>query len=423
MLTAISRYGVRVIPNTMQVIADLDRRGQLIEGPHIGAFESAFAARLGVPWAVATAYGRMAFYYLLKAMALPPGSEVVFPALTFWVMPEMARVSGLTPVFADVDPVSFNMTADALERAITPRTVAVVPTHLWGLPCDMDEILAVARRRGLRVIEDCAHALGARYRGRPVGTLGDAAIFSFQTLKPLNAYGGGMVVTADPGLGTRVADLVSAEPAPDPRTVKERLWHGRVLRIATRPSIFTWTLFPLMYACERLHSNLDVYFWEKIRALDPLPRDYRERMSNVQAAIALEGLALLDVWTSRTQQHARRMTSALEGLPHVRVPSVPGDRTHAFYQYCVYLEGRDRVVEACLHRGVDLETLHVDLCTDLELFGGPRRAAPGTRKTTETIQIPIHESLDDRCLDRVATVLGDVVHTVAAEGGVAVRQA
>ena len=423
MLSAISRYGARWVPDFDEIVDQCRRREHLVHGPEQRAFEDAFSRRLGGGHAASTSYGRMAAYYILKALDLPPGSEVVFPALTFWVMPEMARVSGLTPVFADVDPVSFNMTADALERAITPRTVAVVPTHLWGLPCDMDEILAVARRRGLRVIEDCAHALGARYRGRPVGTLGDAAIFSFQTLKPLNAYGGGMVVTADPVLGARVADVVSAEPAPDPRTVKERLWHGRVLRIATRPSIFTWTLFPLMYACARLHSNLDVYFWEKIRALDPLPRDYRERMSNVQAAIALEGLALLDVWTSRTQQHARRMTSALEGLPHVRVPSVPGDRTHAFYQYCVYLEGRDRVAHACLHRGVDLETLHVDLCTDLELFGGPRRTAPGTRKTTETIQIPIHESLDDRCLDRVATVLGDVVHTVAAEGGVAVRQA
>jgi dTDP-4-amino-4,6-dideoxygalactose transaminase len=161
MLNAISRYGARVIPNTMQVIADLDSRGQLIDGPHIAAFEAAFAARLGGVQAVSTSYGRMAFHYILTALNFAPGSEIVFPALTFWVMPEMARVSGLQPVFADVDPVTFNMTADSFERVITPRTVAVVPTHLWGLPCDMDEIVAVAARHDLRVIEDCAHALGA----------------------------------------------------------------------------------------------------------------------------------------------------------------------------------------------------------------------------------------------------------------------
>ncbi len=146
MLNAISRYGPRVIPNTMQLFEELERKGQLIDGPHIAEFEKAFAARLGGVSVTSTSYGRVAFYYILKALDFPPGSEIVFPALTFWVMPEIARVSGLTPVFADVDPVSFNITADALERVITPRTVAVVPTHLWGLPCDMDEI--VGGRRG-----------------------------------------------------------------------------------------------------------------------------------------------------------------------------------------------------------------------------------------------------------------------------------
>ncbi len=137
------------------------------------------------------------------------------PALTFWVVPEIARAAGLTPVFVDVDPLTFNMTADGFERAIGPRTVAVVPTHLWGLPCDMDDITAVARRHGIFVIEDCAHALGALYRDRPVGTLGDAAFFSFQTIKPLNTYGGGMAVVRDPALARRISYLAQSAPAPD----------------------------------------------------------------------------------------------------------------------------------------------------------------------------------------------------------------
>ncbi len=198
------------------------------------------------------------------------------------------------------------------------------------------------------MIEDCAHALGARYRGRAVGTLGDAAIFSFQTLKPLNAYGGGMAVVSDPQLGARVAALAAAEPAIDLKTLKQRFWHGRVLRIATRPSIFKWTLFPLMYACTRLHWDLDMYFWEQIRPLDPMPRDYRQRFSNVQAAIALEGLGFLDEWSTRTQKHAERMSAVLRQVPGVRVPETPADRTHAFYQYCAYVPERDGIVDACL---------------------------------------------------------------------------
>jgi len=423
MTPAISRYGARVIPNTMQIIDAMERQGTLIEGPHVAAFEAAFAARLGEGiYATATSYGRMAFYYLLKAYEFPPGSEVVFPALTFWVMPEMARLAGLTPVFADVDPVSFNMTADSLARMITARTVAVVPTHLWGLPCDMREIVAVAREHRLRVIEDCAHALGARYRGRPVGTLGDAAIFSFQMLKPLNAYGGGMAVTRNPAVAARVAEFAAAEPRPDRDHVKQRLWHGRVQRIATRPAIFTWTMFPLIYTLTRLHLSLDMYFWEKIRALDPMPADYRLRISNVQAAIALEGLQYLDEWTARTQRNAERMTALLRDVPGLQVPTSPSDRTHAYYQYCAYVPEREAVVEACLKRAVDIETLHVDVCAEIELFGKPRLPAPGARQTTQTIQIPVYESLTDEPLQRVATVVRESVLGLGRQTPAAVHQ-
>src|SRR5207247_5176050 len=134
-------------------------------GPHIAQFEAAFAQRAGVDpaSAIAVSNGRMALYYVLKILDLPPASEIVFPALTFWVMPELARVAGLKVVFADIDPASFNLAPAALERAITPSTRAVVPTHLYGLPCDMDAIMAIARRHDLRVIEDCAHSLGATF--------------------------------------------------------------------------------------------------------------------------------------------------------------------------------------------------------------------------------------------------------------------
>src|SRR3954453_7517647 len=175
MLSAISRYGARVLPNTEEIIAGCKARGELIQGPQISQFEAAFARRAGMgpAHAVAASYGRMAFYYILKALDLPPGSEIVLPTLTFWVVPALAKVAGLKVVFADVDPATFTMDPAALERAITPATRAVVPTHLYGLPCDMDAIMAIARRRDLRVIEDCAHALGATFDRRPVGTIGD----------------------------------------------------------------------------------------------------------------------------------------------------------------------------------------------------------------------------------------------------------
>jgi dTDP-4-amino-4,6-dideoxygalactose transaminase len=167
-----------------------------------------------------------------------------------------------------------------------------------------------------------------------------------------------------------------------------------------------------------------MYFWEKIRPLSPMPDDYGERFSNVQAAIALEGLTKLDDWTMRRQQHAARMNAMLGDVRGIRVPVVPPGRTHVYYQYCAYVPSRDAVVDTCLRRGIDLETLHVDVCPDLELFGRPRTPAnaSGARQTTGTVQIPIYESLSEHQLACVAAAVRDAVQALEPRAEAAVRE-
>jgi perosamine synthetase len=415
MLKAISRYGARVIPNTQQIAGELDRRGALIEGPYIAEFERAFADRLGVSNAVTTSYGRMAFRYLLQAFDLPAGSEVIFPALTFWVVPEIARISGLTPVFADIDPNTFGLCPQSFEAAITERTRMVVPTHLWGLPCDMDPILEIAARHKLLVVEDCAHALGASYRGREVGTLGDAAFFSFQTLKPLNSYGGGVAVARHASVLQRVRAYAESEPWPTLKEMRWNLFRGRVQRISTRGNTFTLSLFPVALISSYLGIDASAWLWEGVRPLDPLPDEYHRRYANVQAAIALEGLKYLDEWTARTRAHARQMDRALSGVDGVQVPVVPPDRTHVYYQYCVYVPDRDAIARTCIRRGVDVETLHVDVCTRLPLFGA-HPAAAGADRGAQALQLPVYEALTDEEATRVAEVVVKSVAAMAATG-------
>jgi len=412
MLSAISRYGVRVIPTTQQIAADLDRRGELIDGPLIAQFELAFAERVGVAHAVATSYGRMAFAYLLQAYDLPPGSEVIMPALTFWVVPEIARVSGVTPVFVDVDPETFTLSPSAFEAAITERTRMVVPTHLWGLPCDMGPIMEIAARHNLIVVEDCAHALGATYRGKQVGTLGHAAFFSFQTLKPLNSYGGGMAVTRHKAVAQRVRAFAENEPWPTAKEVRWNLFRGRVQRISTRPGTFTWALFPVALVASYLGIDVSAWLWEPVRPLEPLPDEYHRRYTNVQAAIALEGLKHLDEWTQRTRLHARRMDRSLGSLPGVQVPVVPPDRTHVYYQYCLHVPDRDALAHDCIRRGVDVETLHVDVCTRLDLFGPPRTCVAAER-AAQAVQLPVYESLTDYQIGRVVRVVVEALTPVS----------
>src|SRR5499427_4574314 len=414
MLTAISRYGARVLPETEEIVAGCKARGELIQGPQIAQFEEVFARRAGMEpqHAVTASYGRMAFYYILKALDLPPGSEIVIPALTFWVVPALARVAGLKVVFADVDPATFTLDPAALERAITPATKAVVPTHLYGLPCDMDAILGIAQRHNLFVIEDCAHALGATFEGRPAGTLGDAALFSFQTLKPLNCYGGGMAVVRDRALADRVRAIIEREPWPDAKRVENRLLVGRLQRIFIKPWVFTISAFPILWVSALIGANPDVYLWEKIRSLHPLPEEYTERFPNVQGAIGLAALAMLDEWTARTRRHAQVMDEALGSLPGIAVPRAPAGRTHVYYQYCVYGPQRDELVVRCVKRGIDIETLHVDVCSDLELFAGARSApegAPGAHRAAGAMQVPVYSTLSDEQVARVARVVRTVL--------------
>src|SRR5207249_88691 len=196
-----------------------------------------------------------------------------------------------------------------------PNTRAVVPTHLYGQPCDMDAIMSIARANQLAVIEDCAHALGARYKGRAAGTFGEAAFFSFQMLKPLNTYGGGMAVTGNDGLALRIRSEAQAEPSPSAKEVFRKLVLGNLQRKLIGPYGFTFTMYLAFYIAS-FFGNYDLsrYLWEKIRPLEPLPASYRKRYSNAQALVGIKMLDRIDALNELNRAHAMRLTEGLTGI-------------------------------------------------------------------------------------------------------------
>jgi len=398
----IARYGVRSAPGDEKVVIAAFRRGEAVSGPAIEEFENEFAKFHQLEHATATSFGRMAFHYILQALNLPHGSEIIFPALTFWAVPEMARRTGLRPVFVDVDPATFNLDSAKVEAALTDRTRAIVPTHLYGQPCAMSEIMKIAEKHNLVVIEDCAQAIGARYRGRRVGTFGSASFFSFQMLKGINTYGGGMALSNDLALSRSVRDQALKEPPQTLQDLARRFSMGYGARAAVSPKVFTFWGFPLQ-AVMSLFGNYDLskHIWEKIRPLEVLPRMYHRRYSNVQALLGLRGLAILDRLNERCRENAARYARGLIDCRNIQTPAVPADVEHVYYQYCVYTADPVFLSKKAIRRGVDIETTHVDVCSKLELFKEFGSECPGAEVTEKALQLPVYSRLRVSDIDKV----------------------
>ena len=418
MRRTIARYGVRSSPGDEDVVVSAFRRGEAVSGPAIEEFENKFAAFHGMKHASATSFGRMAFHYILRALEFPTGSEIIFPALTFWVVPEIARRAGLRPVFVDVDPATFNIDASKLEAALTERTRAIVPTHLYGQPCAMSEIMNIAEKYDLVVIEDCAQAVGAQYRRKRVGTFGTASFFSFQLLKGINTYGGGMVLTNDLVLSRKVRDQIFNEPHESVPDLAKRFATGYISRVAIAPNVFTFWGFPLQAAMSLFgHYDFSKYIWEKIRPLELYPRTYHQRYSNVQALLGLRGLADLDRHNERCREHAAHYARGLIDCRNIQRPWVPADIEHTYYQYSVYASEPALLSRRAIRRGVDIETTHVDVCSKLDLFREFHAECPGAEATEKALQLPVYSRLRFSDIERILRVVHEASNDLPSVEG------
>src|SRR4051794_2107716 len=275
-------------------VADVIASGWVSQGPKVQAFERAFADRVGALDAVATTNCTTALQLALYVSGVGPGDEVIVPSLSFIATANAVWQNGATPVFADIDPRTYNLDPVAVERAITPRTKAIMPVHQLGLPADMDPLLALAEAHGLAIVEDAACAIGARYKGRPIGSLGPLACFSLHPRKVITTGEGGMIAVHDPAIAERLRQL--RQHAMD---VSDLARHGaKDVIIESYPE-----------------------------------RGWNSRMTDMQAALGLCQLEVLDEIREQRRRVAVRYTEAIEELPFVEPPYEPeyADRTWQTY--------------------------------------------------------------------------------------------
>lgn len=351
-------------------------------GPEVFAFQEACTKRFGGGHGLALTNGSVALEIALRAFGIGPGDEVVVTPRTFVASAACVRLVGATPVFADVDLYSGNVTAETIEAVLTERTRAIIPVHLGGWPCDMPAIMALAEDRGVRVIEDCAQAHGATIDGRSVGSFGDSAAFSFCQDK--------IITLAGEGGFTSFKDRAAWEWA---WSFKD---HGKNLAKVEAPAAgtgFRW-----------LHDGVGTNW----------------RLTGPQAALGLVQLGKLDAWTEARTTNAEIWRAALAGVPGLRVP-MPGPRfRHAFYKLNFYVAGENAAPrrEALLRRAAEEHLrLFSGSCSEVYLEGAfgdlPKPDLPNARALTgSSLMVEVHPTLRPELTERRAARLAELAQEV-----------
>lgn len=355
----LSRQWAQIGPDVMRALEEFLPRQQLVLGPGVEQFERQLSERMGIRHVVTLSNGTDALLVALTALDIGPGDEVVVPAFTFFSTASVVARLGARPVFADILPNTFNMNPDALRRAFSPRTKAVIVVHLFGQPAALDDILAIAQSRKIPVIEDCAQAHGARWLDREVGTYGLCGCFSFYPTKNLGALGeGGALCTDDDALAARVR------------------------RIRAQGS-------DVRYVHEELGGNF--------------------RLSAIQCVALSVKLKHLDKWLALRARNAAFYNEHLDGVGDLVIPQTMEGATHSWNQYCVRTRRRDALREYLKEQGIGTDVYYprpVCLQPAFEELGYlPGDFPCADRVSQEVLALPIFPELQREELEYVAGMI------------------
>ena len=355
-----------------EAVAKVIESGWVSQGPQVQAFEAAFADRVGAADAVATTSCTTALHLALYGLGVSPGDEVIVPSLSFIATANAVWMCGAKPVFADIDPLTYNLDPDSAERAITSRTKAIMPVHQVGLPADMDPLTEIAERHGVAILEDAACAIGASYKGRSVGSLSPLACFSLHPRKVITTGEGGIIAVRDKRLGERLRQLRQ---------------HAMSVSDLAR------------------HNTKRV-------VIESYPeRGFNYRMTDMQAALGLCQLEILDEVLERRRVLAERYTSAIDSIAHLEAPYEPPYATRTWQSYCVRIGAGCRLtqaglMQALLDDGIPTRKGVMAIHEEGAYFADPVELPNTEAATREIVMLPLFPGLtvdqQDYVIERLA---------------------
>jgi perosamine synthetase len=354
-------FNTHVSPESIRLVTEVLRSTWISEGETVRRFEAALEKMLGLSNAVAVNSGTAALHLSLAVAGVGPGNEVIIPAQTFIATGYAVLMQGAVPVFADIQYDTGNMDTDSIAKKISEKTKAVIPVHWGGYPCDMDGIRAIAREHGLVVVEDAAHALGAVYRGKPIGTLSEFTAFSFQAIKHLTTGDGGAVCCKSDG---------------DYSELKKRRW----------------------FNIDREHDKTG-FLGE--REYNSGKIGFKYHMNNVAAAIGLGNLVSFKLRLRKRREIDRLYRRELSLVPGLDLLKREEDREGACWLFGVLVEKRDDFINKLRSAGVPVSVVHKRIDRN-RVFGRMREdLVQQARFDEKIIHLPLHEGLSEEDIEKV----------------------
>jgi perosamine synthetase len=340
--------GTTTAGDAARALALAVRQGRLIEGPAIERYEAELARRVGSDSAISFGAGRVALYGILRELGVGEGDEVIVPLPTHVVVTNAVSYLGAKPVYADCRLTDFNIDPDGLAELIGSRTKAILVQHSFGIPGDMEALLAIAAQHGVPLIEDCVHALGGTWRGRPIGGIGAAGFFSTEETKIISSTMGGAAVTSDPQLAERVRAFQRDCPPPARSLTARRLAKLALYYALTQPHVHT--VARPTYEALGGYQPMPVPT-SQAELAGERPEHYEERLAAGQAEIALRQLVRLEENVAHRRRVAAEYAARLEPMGFT-APVVADDAEPAWVRYPVRVADRDAAIGAIRRRTV-----------------------------------------------------------------------
>ncbi len=400
---AIARQRIRLPQRAWRSALASLLRGDLWDGPQISEFEGSFAEYIGSADAITVPSGRGGFKLLFDGLQLEPGAEVICSAFGYPIVPFLVKSLGYDLKFVDCEMQTLGMDPQKLEATITDNTAAVIATHLYGVPCQIDEIAKLAKARGAALIEDCAHCYGAAVDARKVGTFGDAGCFSFETSKVINTMGGGMVTVNNADLGKRIREASRAGAQNGLKWLIKRLSKTTFESLVTNPILFNLGVYQALRLMPRGEEDrfASGYHGDEVSMSGKMGR-----YTNYQARLGLRGMQTVGDVVARRRANAERLIDQLDELLQFQKPFA--DNVDANYMLVTVLTDElSALAGRLLRAGVDTKHLYMRDCSGM--FEGAGDFPNAVRAEKEVLHIPAHPHLSVSDVDVLAAKVQSVL--------------